>query len=82
MDQSTGELTLVEQESIRGSWPRNFNLDPSGRWLLAAGARSNTLAVFSIDQKTGALQYAMETQQVPAPICVLIEPSVAAKPLR
>ncbi len=82
VDQSTGELTLVEQESIRGSWPRNFNLDPSGRWLLAAGARSNTLAVFSIDQKTGALQYAMETQQVPAPICVLIEPSVAAKPLR
>ncbi len=74
VDQDTGKLTLIEQESVRGCWPRNFNLDPSGKWLLAAGAKSNTLAVFAIDQQTGELQYARSIQSVPAPICVLIEP--------
>lgn len=73
VDQATGELSLVEREPVRGSWPRNFNLDPSGRWLLAAGRDSNTLAVFAIDQATGALGYKLETASVPAPICVVIE---------
>lgn len=74
VDQDTGKLSLIEQESIRGCWPRNFNLDPSGKWLLAAGAESNTLAVFAIDQQSGELQFARSIQSVPAPICVLIEP--------
>lgn len=71
---ATGDLLLIEQEPIRGSWPRNFNLDPSGRWLLAAGRDSNTLAVFEIDQENGTLQYTREIAEVPAPICVLITP--------
>lgn len=70
VDESSGELTLIGQEPIRGSWPRNFNLDPSGRWLLAAGRDSNTLAVFEIDPTTGKLQYAREMASVPSPICV------------
>lgn len=72
VDPSTGELSLIETEPIRGSWPRNFNLDPSGRWLLAAGRDSHTLAVFEIDREAGALQYMLETAHVPAPICVLV----------
>ncbi|MDC0936551.1 lactonase family protein [Pirellulales bacterium] len=72
VDSSTGKLTLIEQEPIRGSWPRNFNLDPSGRWLLAAGRDSNTLAIFAIDQNTGALRFSLKTASVPAPICVLV----------
>jgi len=76
VDQATGELSLIEQEPIRGSWPRNFNLDPSGRWLLAGGRDTNSLTVFEIDQKTGELQYMLKAQQVPAPICVLIESPV------
>ncbi|MCG8650971.1 MAG: lactonase family protein, partial [Pirellulales bacterium] len=37
VDPQTGELAVVEVEPVRGATPRNFNLDPSGRWLLAAG---------------------------------------------
>lgn len=73
VNSETGELTLIEQESIRGSWPRNFNLDPSGQWLLAAGRDSNTLALFAVDQQTGRLTYTLETATVPAPICVVVE---------
>ena len=47
-DKETGFLQSVEVEPIRGSWPRNINLDPSSNWLLAAGAHSNTISVFAL----------------------------------
>ncbi len=71
VDQSSGKLSLIEVEPIRGSWPRNFNLDPTGRWLLAAGRDSNTIAVFEINQESGELTYTRHTVMVPTPICVL-----------
>jgi len=71
VDQETGELTFVERESIRGSWPRNFNIDPTGKWLIAAGQRSNTLSLFEIEQDTGELVSTRNIVNVPAPICVM-----------
>ncbi|QDS94168.1 6-phosphogluconolactonase [Roseimaritima multifibrata] len=71
VDPETSKLTLVEQEPIRGGWPRNFNIDPSGKWLMAAGRDSHTASVFAIDPETGELQYSRMMQTVPAPICVL-----------
>jgi len=64
-------LTLIEREPIRGSWPRNFNVDPTGKWLLAAGRDSNTIAVFGINAETGELTYTRTMVMVPTPICVL-----------
>ncbi len=72
-DPQTGFLTLVEQEPIRGGWPRNFALDPSGRWLLAAGRDSHTVAVFAIDPTSGQLTYTRNMAMVPSPICVLFD---------
>jgi 6-phosphogluconolactonase len=66
-----GLLTLVEREPIRGSCPRNFNLTPDGRWLVAAGQDSNTLSVFRIDQENGELVFNRRIVNVPTPICVL-----------
>ena len=71
-DEEKARMTVIEREPVRGSWPRNFNLDPSGRWLLAAGRDSNTIALFEIDQNTGELTYARTTIAVPTPICVEI----------
>ena len=33
---TSGILTLVEHEPTRGKTPRNFTIDPSGQWLIAA----------------------------------------------
>ena len=66
-----GALTLVEHEPTRGQTPRNFALDPTGKWLIAANQRSGTLAVFSIDQTTGALTPVGPLANVGAPVCVL-----------
>ncbi len=66
------QLTPIDLEPIRGSHPRHFAVSPSGKWLLAAGRDSNTVAVFSIDGETGALQWTLESDYVPSPTCVLI----------
>jgi 6-phosphogluconolactonase len=71
IDQKSGLLSEIECEPVRGSWPRNFNLDPTGRWLLAAGRDSNNLAVFSIDVETGELTYTRTMVFSPSPICVV-----------
>ena len=73
VDPATKDLSIVEVEPIRGSWPRNFNLDPTGKWLIAAGQKSNTATVFSIDQSTGELTYVRKSVTVPSSICVLFE---------
>lgn len=71
---ATGELGVTEVESIRGSWPRNINMDPSGRWLLAAGAHSNTISIFEIDQATGELTFPTRSvYNVPGVICILFD---------
>jgi 6-phosphogluconolactonase len=64
-------LTLVEHESTRGQTPRNFAIDPTGKWLIAANQKSNSLAVFSIDQDTGLLTPVGPLAQVGTPVCVL-----------
>lgn len=70
IDPASGKLTFIEREPIRGSWPRNFNLDPTGQWLLAAGRNSNTISVFRVDPDTGGLIYTGNTVNCPTPICV------------
>jgi 6-phosphogluconolactonase len=70
VDSNSGKLTFVEREAIRGSWPRNFNLDPTGKWLLAAGRNSNTVSVFRVDSQTGGLTFTGRTVNCPTPICV------------
>ncbi len=71
IDPESGRLTVVEREHIRGATPRNFNLDPTGRWLLAAGQDSHTLASFEINQTTGELTYNHSNVHAPSAICVL-----------
>ena len=71
IDPDSGRLTLVEIEKTGGRTPRNFNLDPSGRWIIAANQSSGDLHVFSIDQATGALEPAAGRIEMPNPVCVV-----------
>lgn len=70
-DPESGHLTVIETEPVRGATPRNFNLDPSGRWLLAAGQDSSTLASFEVSENTGELTYNRSNVIAPTAICVL-----------
>ena len=68
----TGELAVTEVEPIRGAWPRNINIDATGKWLLAAGAQSNTISMFEINQESGELTFHRgKIVNVPGSICIL-----------
>jgi 6-phosphogluconolactonase len=65
-------LRVIQVQPVRGAFPRNINLSPDGKWLLAAGADSNTVSVHRVDPETGRLTYQTKgVINVPAPICVL-----------
>ncbi len=53
-----------------GTTPRNFSLDPDGKYLIAANQDSDTLVVFRIDQETGHLTGPTQIVHVPSPACV------------
>lgn len=67
------KLHLVEHEPVRGVWPRNFRLTADGKWLIAAGQYSNSVASFAVDPDTGALRFTGSIVSVPGPVRVLID---------
>lgn len=64
-----GLLSLVEIVPAGVKTPRNFAIDPSGKWLLAGGQNSDTVAVHRIDTETGKLMLT-QTFEVPTPVCL------------
>ena len=70
LDAATGAPTLVQRISTGGQTPRNFALDPSGKWLLAANQTSGSIVAFQIGDD-GQLQPAGETIDVPSPVCLV-----------
>jgi 6-phosphogluconolactonase len=70
VDQETGELSHVEYVTESIAWPRNFEIDPSGRYLLVANANARNIATFHIDQETGTLTPTGHSVDVPKPMFV------------
>ena len=54
---STGTLTWVNEEWTRGNYPRSFNFDPSGDFLLCCNQRADNITAFRVDHKTGGLSF-------------------------
>ena len=74
IDQSDGKLTLKGFESSSGSGPRNFIIDPSGNFLLAANQASANVVIFKRDKETGLLSKTGKEIQVPRPVCLQMIP--------
>ena len=71
LDPKTGKPTVIQTEPIRGSWPRNTRIDPTGKWLLVSGETSNTVSIFSIDQDTGRLTFPTRNLvNIPSVYCI------------
>ncbi len=71
VDAESGALSLVGHESTRGEGPRNFTIDPTGSWLIAANERSDTVVTFRRDQESGMLTATGQPVEVPTPVAVL-----------
>ena len=70
INEQNGSLTLIEKIPSGGKTPRNFAIDPSGRFLLVGNQNSNDIIIFSIDQKSGKLNQVGDAVAVPSPVCI------------
>ena len=67
---SSGALTLEQTIATGGAWPRNFTLDPTGRWLLVANQNSSSIVVLARDSRTGRLSSTSQHLEIPSPVCL------------
>jgi 6-phosphogluconolactonase len=65
-----GGLKTVGHQSVLGKTPRNFAIDPSGNFLLAANQNTNDIVIFKRDVKTGLLTDTGKKIQVDKPVCL------------
>jgi 6-phosphogluconolactonase len=73
IDQSTGKLTYVGQQSTLGDEPRNFAITPDGKFLLAENQNSGTIVTFK-RESDGTLTATGSVIEVPAPVCIQFMP--------
>ncbi|UKJ06832.1 lactonase family protein [Solitalea lacus] len=65
----SGKLTEIGRNAT-GVHPRNFTIDPSGKFVLVATRDNNNITVFKINQKTGKLEETKSRLSVDKPVCL------------
>ena len=65
-----GKLTAKGHVPSKGRSPRNFAIDPTGRWMAIVNRGGDNLVVYKVDPETGALTDAKLETYVSSPACV------------
>ncbi|KIL52665.1 hypothetical protein KP77_05580 [Jeotgalibacillus alimentarius] len=68
--EDNGELTHIEYAETEGNWPRDFVLDPSEAYIVAANQESDSLVLLKRDKESGRLTKTGVKVEVPEPVCV------------
>ncbi|KQN38297.1 6-phosphogluconolactonase [Pedobacter sp. Leaf41] len=67
----TGKLKFIETVSTLGKGPRNFTIDPSGKYLLIGHQYTNNIIVFNRNKTTGKLTDSGKRIEVGSPVCLV-----------
>jgi len=67
IDETSGDVTVMERVSSGGRTPRYMALDRTHRWLFVANVDSDTVVVFAIDSTTGRLTKHGDPHPIPRP---------------
>jgi 6-phosphogluconolactonase len=67
---SDGKLSLAGHTSCGGEWPRNFVIDPSGKYLLVGNQNSGNISMFGLDEKTGLPLGPSKDYKIASPVCL------------
>jgi 6-phosphogluconolactonase len=70
----TGQLRFIDRFRTLGKSPRNFIIDPTGKFLIAGNQNSNTVNVFTIDQKSGRISPTRNSINIDMPVCLKLVP--------
>ncbi len=68
IDAVSGAPMVVQRIGCGGKAPRQFTLDPSGRWLLCGNQNSASITVFARDQMSGRLNGPVQTLALESPM--------------
>ena len=63
-------IKLIGHQNTLGEKPRNFNFDPTGKFLLVGNQDSNEIVIFKRDLVTGLLTDAGKRIAVGKPVCL------------
>ena len=70
VDAKTRKLTVVGHQGMGVKTPRNFAIEPTGKYMLVANQSGGNVIVFRINQSTGELIPTKSSVEVPTPVCV------------
>ncbi|MGQ0739740.1 MAG: lactonase family protein [Bacteroidota bacterium] len=70
IDSKNGTITRAGYQPTLGKTPRNFNFDPTGKFLLVANQNSDEIVIFKRDLKTGLLSDTGNRVSVGKPVCI------------
>ncbi|SAL43271.1 lactonase family protein [Caballeronia humi] len=68
VDSSNGRLKLTGRQPTLGKTPREFTIDPSGRWLIVGNQESDSVYFFRRDPQTGALASDPKRLEIGSPV--------------
>jgi 6-phosphogluconolactonase len=71
IDPANGALTLTQRISCGGHQPRQFTLDPTGKFLVCGNQASDSVTVFTRNETSGHLTGPIQTLPVPSPMMTL-----------
>jgi 6-phosphogluconolactonase len=66
-DDDNEVLSVKEHLDCRGSFPRYFTFDPTGKFLLVANQKSNRLVCFSYDNDNGTYTFISQLDNIQSP---------------
>jgi 6-phosphogluconolactonase len=72
--QPDGKLSFVATISTMGKGPRNFVIDPTGKYLLVGHQYTNDVVIFERNKKTGTLKDIGKRIDIGAPVCLVFAP--------
>jgi 6-phosphogluconolactonase len=75
IDPNNGQLIFVQRESSNGKNPRDFAIDPTGNFLLAANQDSDSIFVYKIDKSNGKISRTSQGIEVGNPVCLKFAPA-------
>lgn len=65
-----GKLTSIGYQSTLGKTPRNFNFDPTGKFLLVGNQNTDEIVIFKRNVTTGALSDSGNRISIGKPVCL------------
>jgi len=70
-----GQLTFVARTPTLGKGPRDFSIDPSGKFLLVANQNSDNIFVYRLDPATGKILNVISHLDIGSPVCLKFVPA-------